>query len=473
MPAMTNIGGFFAKIGLEPDKNSFETGNKLIDTVANSFNKLISSAKNAAVVLAGTAVATGVVESSNYKTATAIGISTEALNTWKAAAKIAGVDANGLVSSMGRLSSVMGHLQIDGQGLEAYSDQLWKLGLGINNLENMEPDQAFKKIFEAAHDMLSTNSMTDVALRVKDVLGEEAMNFFIEIERQGKTIDQFLLGASKTQFTTNEDNQKAADFAKEVNTLKVTMESIGKLLGSDVGGVMTPYLQSLNSWIQSNGEDIKKAIENVSSVIDKILGILSPYIENIGGMVLGLISGNMEMASAAGTKLGLNVAAALTGTDVGELTTNYQTKTAILNAIAKEAGGGFNKIKFSDLSTGLQNSIIAEMKKDPKWKPAQVTGLPKVKDGIIRPDGTVTQVAPDDWVFAVRSIGDMAKAFIPQGITQTAGNMEFSIVQNFTISGGNDMPQVLRQQAYNGTQEGLLAAMAHSSQRLQLMSGTR
>ena len=260
MPAMTNIGGFFAKIGLEPDKNSFETGNKLIDTVANSFNKLISSAKNAAVVLTGTAVATGVVESSNYKTATAIGISTEALNTWKAAAKIAGVDANGLVSSMGRLSSVMGHLQIDGQGLEAYSDQLWKLGLGINNLENLEPDQAFKKIFESAHDMLSTNSMTDVALRVKDVLGEEAMNFFIEIERQGKTIDQFLSGASKTQFTTNEDNQKAADFAKEVNTLKVTMESIGKLLGSDVGGVMTPYLQSLNSWIQSNGNDIKKAV---------------------------------------------------------------------------------------------------------------------------------------------------------------------------------------------------------------------
>ena len=50
---------------------------------------------------------------------------------------------------------------------------------------------------------------------------------------------------------------------------------------------------------------------------------------------------------------------------------------------------------------------------------------------------------------------------------------EYSIVQNFTINGGSDMPQVIRQQAYQGTQQGLLEAMARSSDRLQLMSGTR
>jgi hypothetical protein len=50
---------------------------------------------------------------------------------------------------------------------------------------------------------------------------------------------------------------------------------------------------------------------------------------------------------------------------------------------------------------------------------------------------------------------------------------EYVINQTFNISGGNDMPQVLRQQAYRGTQEGLLEIMQQSSQRLQLMSGTR
>ena len=104
---------------------------------------------------------------------------------------------------------------------------------------------------------------------------------------------------------------------------------------------------------------------------------------------------------------------------------------------------------------------------------SKFTNVPKLKDGIMRPDGTVTQVAPDDWVFAARNVGDLARAFIPQGATASAGNMEFSIVQNFTISGSSDLPQVLRQQAYQGTQDGLMQIMEQSSQRLQLMSGTR
>ena len=92
----------------------------------------------------------------------------------------------------------------------------------------------------------------------------------------------------------------------------------------------------------------------------------------------------------------------------------------------------------------------------------------------MRPDGTVTKVAPDDWVFAARNLGDLARAFIPpMPTTAQSGNMEFSIVQNFTINGSSDLPQVIRQQAYNGTQEGLMNIMAQSSQRLQLMSGTR
>ena len=74
-----DIGGFFVSLGLNIDKDSFETGNRLIDGVGNSFNKLIGSARNAAVVLAGTAIATGAVESQAGKLASEIGISTDEL----------------------------------------------------------------------------------------------------------------------------------------------------------------------------------------------------------------------------------------------------------------------------------------------------------------------------------------------------------------------------------------------------------
>ena len=58
-----DIGGFFVSLGLNIDKNSWETGNRIVDGMGNTFNKLIGTARNAAVVLAGTAVATGTIES--------------------------------------------------------------------------------------------------------------------------------------------------------------------------------------------------------------------------------------------------------------------------------------------------------------------------------------------------------------------------------------------------------------------------
>ena len=84
------------------------------------------------------------------------------------------------------------------------------------------------------------------------------------------------------------------------------------------------------------------------------------------------------------------------------------------------------------------------------------------------------QVATDNWSIVAKTISDLARSFIqpqPQALQQSAG--EYTINQTFNISGGNDMPQIIRQQAYRGTQDGLLEIMQQSSQRLQLMSGTR
>ena len=83
-----DIGGFFVSLGLNIDKNSWETGNRIVDGMGNSFNKLIGTARNAAVVLAGTAVATGSIESAAYKTSVALGVTTEKLDLWKTSAKI-------------------------------------------------------------------------------------------------------------------------------------------------------------------------------------------------------------------------------------------------------------------------------------------------------------------------------------------------------------------------------------------------
>lgn len=471
-----DIGGFFVSLGLAVDKPSFETGNRLIDGVTTGLNKMIGTARNAAVVLAGTAIATGSVESAAYKTATAIGISTETLDLWKASAKIAGVDANGLVSAMARMSEVMNGMTIDGRGLEAFTKQLGELGLissdlDIEKLLKLSPDELMKEILIKAQGAVEMGQdKTKVSLIVKDILGEAGQQFFIELDRMGVIIDDFLTGAQKTIFTTAEDNERSANLAKEVNTLKTELQSISKKLGSEVAGGLTPIVNKINGWIQDNGENITSALENIGSLVETIAN--SAIFGDIGKTVsaaIKLIAGDKKGAlkDLQETNFGTEIYtkdAIQKEIDTWLLENGYRTE-----AMAKWGMyNGFNRVSVSDLPQELQDKILDYAY---THKFSDFSGI-KLKDGIIRPDGTVTQVAPDDWVFAARNIGDMARAFTPQNYTD-AGPSEYIINQTFNINGVNDMPQVLRQQAYQGTQEGLLALMQQSSQRLQLMSGTR
>ena len=626
-----DIGGFFVSLGLNADKNSFETGNKLVDGVANSFNKLIGTARNAAVVLAGTAVASGVVESSAYKTAEKIGISTEKLDLWKASAKIAGIDANGLVSAMGKLSDVVGRMRIDGAGLEQFTKKLGELGLIVDDVDiakmlDMAPDELMTDILRKAQeasakarkdiaeankvlvkkpkDEAANKKLNDaqkenqrISIIVGDILGEAGQDFFIELERQGKSIDQFKAGAGRTVFTNAADNQKGANFAVEVNTLKTELESMGKLVGDSIGGELTPYLRDINKWIQDNGPAIADNIRDLAKVVGKIAEKMKAGVEWVDERVktAGEVDARQKSASSINEKLkGYGDKIFGTGkADYKKLPDELKNNIATYYSRYKNITD--LQIKNADLEDIKNRSTIitekrkkeeAEQKKknNTNYSPAPTefdwwNYTEKVNDGIMRPDGTVTQVAPDDWVFAVRDLGNLAEAFTPEQeepklqnivaeeskaprltekpieqknerpiineqkveervyeapltgkqpaeevklnrpltdirqpkdeefyrplfrtqqpendivigyVLKALGNLnripaaqnnaphvsagEYTINQTFNISGSNDIPQVLKQQAYRGTQDGLLELMQQSSQRLQLMSGIR
>ena len=441
-----DIGGFFVSLGMNIDKNSFETGNKLVDGMGNAFNKLIGSARNAAIVLATTAVATGKVESASYKTAAALNITTEALDVWKASAKIAGVNADSLVSSISKIASVQNRIKYDGSGLTALQTQLDKLQMSYAEIKDLSADQATQKILEKAQSMIKGDNAAEIYAYVEDILGAGARDFLIEIVRQNTSVAGMLGKGQATQLTTAADNQKANDFRAEASTLQVELESMSKLFGDSVAGALTDTLKDINKFFQEHGDDIadwiRDAGENVAKLVEKIVGVgqaAAPTIKSAGTVVKDSVTGTFQ-----GTK---NI---VTGVVEGDKNKIIDGAKQAASATVAPVVSGYNAVKGA-----IQNKKNG-----------------KVNDGIIRPDGTVTQIAPDDWVFAARSIGDMARAFIPQNHTAVSGG-EYSIVQNFTINGGNDMPQVLRQQAFMGTKEAMLEMMEESSRRLQLMSATR
>lgn len=473
MSKSSTIGSLLLKIGAQIDKNSFETGNKLVDGVANSFNKLIGSARNASLVLGTTAIATGVLESKAYKTSEAIGVSTEILDLWKASAKIAGLSADSLVSSMAKVSDVMANEKWDTGKLVAFEKELDKLGMSYSELRDLSPDKAVEKIMDRAQELLAGGAgMSEMYAIINSVLGGGAADLLTELNRRGLTMADLLQGAQKTVFTDSRTNQNAQNFNVEVQTLKAELQSIGSLVGSEFGKVLTPLFSDLNKWIQDNSETIKSAIENIAKFVEKIVN--SDFMKDTGKTVtaaLKLIGGDKKGAL-----------------DELKKTSAYQNAVTVgsLNQMVKDyaAANGIKdgwKLKFDEVPEYIQQAILDYYANggNKTWSPIDYNSTKSaaknygvMNDGIMRPDGTVTQVAPDDWVFAARNLGDLARAFVPQNHTSVSGG-EYIINQTFNINGGNDMPQVLRQQAYKGTQEGLLEMMTESTRRLQLMSGTR
>ena len=509
-----DIGGFFVSLGLNIDKNSFETGNRLIDGVGNSFNKLIGSARNAAVVLAGTAIATGAVESQVGKLAEQIGVSTETLELWKATAKIAGVDANGLVNSMNKVANVLQRMQIDGSGLGDFAKKLGELGIvtadiDIEKLLNLSPDELMKEVYQYAHEALAGGAdKTQVQQILKDILGTEGMQLFIDIERRGMTIDQALGEAGNRVYTNSETNANAQVFMTEVRLLKQASENMSQLLGSEVADQLTGYVKSINDWIDEHGDEIAQGIKTVSEGVGKLAGkfvdfVTDPEVQETVKEAVDVLTDSITDTFEGSGKILSGAKDLLTG--------NFEEGWEKVKEGGKQAAGGttapivkgYQKVTGTDYANDGSDLDNARKIIHDAWlnNPERIVGwitkgnkleydtlppalkalvnnnggkenFPELKDGIISPDGRIAQVAPDDWVFAARNLGDLARAFVPQNHTAVSGG-EYTINQTFNISGGNDMPQVLRQQAYQGTQDAMLQMMEQSARRLQLMSGTR
>ena len=493
-----SIGDFYVTIAAEVDKNSFETSNKLVDDVGNSFNKLTGSARNAANVLGNITLQQTQVGGASYDLSTKLDVASEALDLWRATARLTTGDANALDNALAKLSDVKLHLHYDGRGLRELQTQLDKISLSYSKLENLSADEQMEYILEHARKLVTDKGedKATIAAYVKDILGPGAQQTFLKIIESGMTVPKYMETEAKPKIlTTAEDNKVSAEFQKELRELQLEIDATKKLLGADIAKLLTPQLKRLNDWYDAHGEEIKTAMEALAGALanatEKLFGGGKAVLD-AGGAIKAINEyrkskpGTPERAAAIGKlreyeKAFANNPATKWLSDFVDSIYEKSTRDKILgediNAIYgwyKEANKGKKKkdqtpLKYSDLNEGQKGVVDEYINMGGQGHKDFI----EMNDGIIRPDGTVTKLAPDDWVFAARNIGDMARAFIPQSNNTLSAPSEYSIVQNFTINGGNDMPQVLRQEAYRGTQEGLLEMMDAASRRLQLMSGTR
>ena len=525
-----SLGGYFVEIGAKTNKNSFESALKSIDGIGNSITRLVGTVRNAAPLLL--AAAAGVVETAELKASKAIGISTEALDAWKTSAAIAGTNANALVSDMTALERKMQGLKL-GQVDAGLAQNLGFLNLGYGEFADMSATERIAEVFERAGQL---EDQKKAALLVGNILGGAALDYYYYLQLSGKSLQEQLAFADRLVFTTEDSKKNAMVFNGEMQALKEGSKSILALIGGEVGGQLLPFMTAITNFLANNHDGIQNgiigAIDMVGQIGSAFAGGFSASDVSADFEKLAASTGNLikQLTGAGTVKEGLLTIAAGLGEFTGEVTdTTLKLLTDITSAITnllkgnwKEAGSDMKQF-FTDMKDGiinvfnLEDDIAAIQKawndtvaegeasgwsKIKTWDQAGADALEevpvigpiyklwrgvvtagedkiksaiggkKVNDGVIGPDGRVTQVDPNDWVFAVKDLGDLARGFVP---TATGGGtaIQYTIEQTINVNGNGASAFDIRRQAYEGTSKALLDNIAQSSRRLQLMPATK
>lgn len=468
----SSIGGFFATLGIRTDTNSFDKSKQSLDSVTNAVSRMMGTVRNASAVLGGLAVFTGKTATAEVNLSKTIGLSTEALDKWRIAARIAGADANGLVSEMNTLEQKMLNLK-QGNVDQGLATSLGFLGFDqdYGTFAEMDAEQRVKAIFDAAKKL---GDQDFAGKLVGDILGQNARTLYLSEAVKTNGLDALLNKAQNINFVDSNQTQNAAEFFSEFQETTEAIKSLSKSFGSDVAKELTPIFSNINNWISENGDDIKKILSKIASSVgflvesyaEPVFSFAGDIASGSGELVGGIIQGDGEKADKGLFK--------------------------IRDAVSAGWGAAFSPLTYEEQETlnDFKNKGIAQSYKN-KWQIYKETNVPQsytreeleyrkfmldmntkynsIQDGIIQPNGQVTKVAPDDWVFAFRNISDFAAGFMPRNYNSTSS--EIVINQNITINGAKDMPQAIKQQAYLGAQNGIMEAMQNNINRMQMMYG--
>jgi hypothetical protein len=244
---------------------------------------------------------------------------------------------------------------------------------------------------------------------------------------------------------------------------------LGKLLQGDISGAMEYFSERQEQKKQERTTKKEKALETVARLDSKQDATTDERIELLAGAGT-VFKSNLEEERA---KLGIAGEIGPFGTVLGLPSATVNTVKDIYDA-KKQREQQHSSGSFADTETTTTN-------------PPKKKGLfervksffsgdkdNSINDGIISPNGHVTQLNPNDWVFAVKDISDLASGFLPNVTTNnngnTTNNATYTINQSFVVNGNGSN---IRQQAYNGTAEALRATVNTANQRLQMMSGAR
>jgi len=534
-----SIGGFFVDLGIKTD-GSIEKGIGQFEGLTNSVSRLIGTIRNVSAASFALATVTSTMETAELHAAELLNTNAETLTMWKIAASTATADSKGFISSLTSLEEKMQGLKF-GKVDQGLAESLSRLNIGYQQLADMDLTQRVKLIFERATELQDQDQAERL---IGQILGDSGMKMFNYMKLQGVSLDELLLNAQQSVFTGTESKIKAMSFTSELNALKSSLKELSALTGSELGGIFEPLVAGLNDLIQKHHDliqsgiidtfgKIKEEADKVVPTIDRLAKSFEELVKNVtksdnfqtaldklknGLIEFGADSSKLIMDSFQGpvdffAKLStgdwqgawesyLNFYKTMnedvidvfsSEKEFSENYNAYQKKMKETKNLSDNKGTGtdaaglfFNwvneKINNIDFSS---DKINTEGINIPKSNPEDKSWFRhySVDDGIVKPNGEVINISPDDWVFAMKDPSNLTGGISPESIkslvSKTVGSIQNNVTENitvnqtFNITGTNNLPQTIKQQVQKGIYDGVGDLLQKSSTRLQLMSGIK
>lgn len=277
--------GFGVWVKALVDKGSFQDGINEIQKLGAASKKVIAGITGIAAAAVSSAAIAGEVAQQELKVASAIGVSSEALSSWKVAANVAGASASGLIGQLMSLETKMQHLKTGTVDMNL-AKNLGLMGIGYGDFSKMDSETRMKTVFNQANQM---EDQELAATLIGDILGQAGADYYNSLKMSGKSIEQQLAEAKKLNFVSNQNRKEAALFASEVKSIKEAGKSITMLFGSEMARVLMPTVKQIKNYLINNREQIRKGVQGFVQNIGAVFKIIAGVIEKVAPIVTGLI----------------------------------------------------------------------------------------------------------------------------------------------------------------------------------------
>ena len=314
----------FIVIGARTDE--FRKGLKDVEKGLNKFKGVADLALGA-----GTAIAAGIgasvkqyadlggeIDDLRHKT----GLNAKTLSQWKYAAEQSGTSLAGVETGIKKMQKTIYDAS---KGLKTANDAFKTLGLRIEDIKDLSPDEQFEKIMEAIASIEDPATRTGVAM---EILGRSGTDLLPVFSNGVEGLKQFKEEAQRAGVVfTNEGAANADKFGDSMQRLQTSLTGVAVVVADKLMPALQPLIdklivviQNIADWSGKNPQLAQGALVlagvligagglfyAVKAIVDvlKTMAIAMATVQALSGPK-GWIMLGVSLAAIAGTTVGIN-----------------------------------------------------------------------------------------------------------------------------------------------------------------------